>query len=92
MKFKTCPFNNCTFNMRDSIQHECCVTIGLNNDLQLSMDLEDKMEDLIRQSKCIPLKENEFTYDINYTFEEIVLNEGDDDSDVEYDFRNSNII
>ena len=91
MKFKTCPFKNCTFDMRDSISHECCVTIGLNNELQLSMDLEDKIEDIIRESKCIPLKDNEFAYDIEYNFEEIKLSENEDDSDVEYDFRDKKL-
>lgn len=87
LKFKTCPFNNNTFKLNDSIEHECCVIIGLNNEQQLEKEMWDKSQDLVVSSKCIDIKENEYVYDLEYDFEEIALLEGEDDTDVEYDFR-----
>lgn len=87
LKFKTCPFINCTFNLSNSKSHECCITIGLEDEYQLSEELFDRAQDLVIKSKCIDIKENEYVYDIDYTFEEIEIYEGDNDTDVEYDFR-----
>ena len=85
LKFKTCPFINCTFNLNNSKSHECCVTIGLNNEYQLEEELDERAQDLVIKSKCIDIKENEYVYDIDYTFEEI--KEGSKDNDIKYDFR-----
>lgn len=87
LNFKMCPFIDCTFTMDDSTSHECCVTIGLNSEDELNEKIEDNIEHIIRESKCIPIKDNEFVYDLSYNFEEIKLEDGEDDSNVEYDFR-----
>lgn len=82
-KFKTCPFINNTFNLNNSKSHECCVVIGLNDEYQLNEELFDRAQDLVVKSKCIDIKENEYVYDIDYTFEEI----RECNKDLEYDFR-----
>lgn len=87
LNFKTCPFINCTFNLNNSKSHECCVTIALNDETQLEEELDDRIQDLVVKSKCIDIKENEYVYDVEHTFEEIEMYEGDNDNDVEYDFR-----
>lgn len=89
LKFKTCPFINCTFNLNNSKSHECCVTIGLEDEYQLEKELDERAQDLVVKSKCIDIKENEYVYDIEYTFEEIEVydEDNDTDTDVEYDFR-----
>lgn len=88
LKFKTCPCeNNSTFVLSNSKSHECCITIGLADESQLTCYLEEKMEEIIRETNCIPIKDNEYTYDVDYTFEEIAIESEDDENDVEYDFR-----
>lgn len=87
LKFKTCPFNDNTFKLNDSKYHECCVIIGLHGEEQLEKEMWDKSQDLVVTSKCIDIKENEYVYDLEYVFEEIKICEGEDDTDVEYDFR-----
>lgn len=87
LKFKLCPLDGCTFVLANSKAHECCISIGLTTESDLDSHLEERIEEVLRESKCIPIQDNEYVYDLEYNFEEIALQQGEDDSDVEYDFR-----
>lgn len=87
LKFKTCPFIDCTFKLYNSKAHESCLTIKTEKEEDITDYLYDNIEDIIRESKCIDLKDNEYIYDLEYKFERFDDYYGQDNEDVDFDFN-----
>lgn len=88
LNFKTCEFINCTFNLKNSKSHECCITVVIDNENELEEKLSDNLEYILRESKAVDIKDNEYCYDVDYNFEKIEGYSGDDNEDIDFNFKN----